>query len=77
MNIAAPGIRNRVKLIVKNSVGRVSGKKYLFLYFRNGFQDIQVYALCPSKGISVKKKEQAAIRFFPEKRQRIYKNQRG
>jgi hypothetical protein len=77
MNIPALGIRNRAKLIVKNSVGRVPGKKYLFLCFLNGFQDIQVYALCPSKGISIEKKEQAVIRFFPEKRQRIYKNQRG
>jgi hypothetical protein len=71
MNITTLRMRNCVKLIVKNSIGREPGKKYLFLCFRNGFQDIQVYSLRPTKRIPVEKKEQASLRFFTEKRQRI------
>jgi hypothetical protein len=75
MDIPVLRMRDGVKLITENSIGGEPGEIYLLPGFRDGFQDIKVYALRPAQGISVEKKEKAGIRFFPEKRQRIKNNQ--
>ena len=50
--------------IAKNSawklvLGENLVKNTCFSHFRNGFQDIQVYALCTAHGKPVKEKEKA------------------
>lgn len=59
MDVPAPCMRDPVKLSTESGIGGVAGKKNLFLYFRYGFQDVQVNALCPAHRIPVKEKEQA------------------
>ncbi len=57
MDIPAFGIRNSVKFLSENCIGREPGKKNLFLCFRNGFQYIEMDTLRTTQGKPVEKKE--------------------
>ena len=53
------------KLIAKSMVRGEAGKKNLFVQFRNGLQDIDMYSLGSTHRVPVKKKEKPRIRFLP------------